>query len=130
MSNNQCCQLQLLVNLQIPSMEFHLGHLIQSAKGLIQEKELVPKKIGTKQGHTLAHPTTEFMRVFISYSCQLEGRKNFICASNSFCLIHLLNQEGQNDITKYRLVLQEQILLQHITHAPLGIFFTIKDNSP
>jgi len=70
------------------------------------------------------------MRILIPYSCQLEGRKNFIRAGNGFRLIHFLNQEGQDDIAKHRLVLQEQILLQHITHAPLGILLTVQNNSP
>ena len=42
-------QLQLFVNLQIPSMEFHLGHLIQGTKGFVKKKELVPEKVGPEQ---------------------------------------------------------------------------------
>ena len=104
MRDDEGRQLQLLVNLQIPSVEFHLGHLVQGAESLVKKKELVAKKIGPEQGYTLTHPSTEFVRILVPYSCQLEGRKDVIRSGNGFCLIHLLNQEGQDDIAKHRLV--------------------------
>ena len=81
--------------------------------------------IGPQQSHALPHPPAQLMWILVCHIKEPELLQNLGCLLRRCLFGYFSNKQGQDDIPQHRLVLQQQVLLQHITHSALGIFLPV-----